>query len=107
MADLYPLRRFTSLAYKNSNDLVFGHASTPVCCGFDLTIGAGQVYPEVNFTLPPMTISATEIQYLSLLNPGQSPARTKAGIVKTAPAATDSRSLASGSRPGTRRPDGR
>jgi len=59
MVDLYPLRRFASLAYKNSHDLVFGHASKPVRCGFDLVLGAGQVHPEVNFTLPPMTISDT------------------------------------------------
>jgi len=57
MVDLYPIRRFTSLAYRSSHDLVFGHAATPVRCGFDLTIGAGQVYPEVNFTLPAMSIT--------------------------------------------------
>jgi len=59
MVDFYPLRRFASLAYENSHDLVFGHASKPVRCGFDLVLGAGQVFPEVNFTLPPMTISDT------------------------------------------------
>ena len=57
MADLYPVRRFTSLAYRRSHDLVFGHAATPVRCGFGLTIGAGHVYPEVNFTLPAMSIT--------------------------------------------------
>jgi methanol--5-hydroxybenzimidazolylcobamide Co-methyltransferase len=57
MVDLYPVRRFTSLAYRSSHDLVFGHAATPVRCGFDLTIGAGHVYPEVNFTLPAMSIT--------------------------------------------------
>jgi len=37
-----------------------------------------------------MTMSATESQYLSRVSPGQIPAITKAGIVNTAPAATDS-----------------
>jgi methanol--5-hydroxybenzimidazolylcobamide Co-methyltransferase len=49
--------RYSRLAFTDLRDLVFGRAPKPVRCGFDLTIGAGQVYPEVNFTLPPMTIS--------------------------------------------------
>jgi methanol--5-hydroxybenzimidazolylcobamide Co-methyltransferase len=57
MADPFPARGFTRLAYNDSRDLVFGHAPKPVRAGFDLTIGGGQVYPEVNFTLPPMSIS--------------------------------------------------
>lgn len=57
MPGAYPAARFTSLAFADSDRLVFGCATKPVQCGFDLTIGAGQVYPEVNFTLPPMTIS--------------------------------------------------
>ncbi len=38
--------------------LVFGSAPHPVRCGFDLTIGAGPVFPEVNFTLPAIEINA-------------------------------------------------
>ncbi len=49
--------RFTSLAYTSSQDLVFGHAPRAVRCGADLIIGGGQVFPEVNFTLPPITIT--------------------------------------------------
>ena len=41
-------------------------------------------------SVPPITISATEFQYLSRVSPGQIPAITNAGIVNTAPAATDS-----------------
>ena len=37
-----------------------------------------------------MTISATAVQYLSRVSPGHNPAMTKAGMVKIAPAATDS-----------------
>jgi len=40
----------------NAEGLVFGTAPNPVRCGFDLTIGAGQVFPEVNFTLPAIAI---------------------------------------------------
>lgn len=50
------LRRYTELAIATPDDLVFGRAAAPVRCGFDLTIGDGVVYPEVNFTLPPLTI---------------------------------------------------
>lgn len=57
MVHAYPVCRFTSLAVADPRELVFGRAAKPVRCGFDLTIGAGQVYPEVNFTLPPMTIA--------------------------------------------------
>ena len=46
----------TTLAIGEAGGLVFGHAPKPVQCGFGLTIGGGDVYPEVNFTLPPMTI---------------------------------------------------
>lgn len=38
-------------------DLVFGQAPSPVRCGLDLQLGAGEVYPEINFTLPPMLLT--------------------------------------------------
>lgn len=50
-------QRYSTLAYDDPGDLVFGHAQRPVHCGFDLTIGEGLVFPEVNFTLPVMTVS--------------------------------------------------
>ena len=37
--------------------LIFGSAPHPVRCGFDLVIGAGAVFPEVNFTLPAIEIN--------------------------------------------------
>jgi methanol--5-hydroxybenzimidazolylcobamide Co-methyltransferase len=52
-----PAVHSTALAVRSAGDLVFGCAPKPVGCGFELIIGAGQVYPEVNFTLPTMTIS--------------------------------------------------
>ena len=47
---------YSELAIPEAPQLVFGRAPKPVKCGFGLTIGAGQVYPEVNFTLPAITI---------------------------------------------------
>jgi methanol---5-hydroxybenzimidazolylcobamide Co-methyltransferase len=46
-----------TLAVQNADDLVFGHAAKPVRCGYDLTIGGGRVYPEINFTLPAIDIN--------------------------------------------------
>jgi methanol---5-hydroxybenzimidazolylcobamide Co-methyltransferase len=49
-------RPYRSLAFPDPSGLVFGRAARPVECGFGLQIGAGTVFPEVNFTLPTMTI---------------------------------------------------
>lgn len=46
------------LAIQSESEFVFGRAPYPVHCGFDLTIGGGEVYPEVNFTLPAIEITA-------------------------------------------------
>ena len=48
---------FAELAIGNADDLVFGVAPHPVRCGLGLEIGAGKVYPEVNFTLPTMELT--------------------------------------------------
>ena len=50
-------RKFTTLAVSGPQDLLFGHSPKPVNCGFDLTIGNGTVFPEVNFTLPVMDVT--------------------------------------------------
>lgn len=50
--------RFTGLAYKSPDDAIFGEAPHPVSAGFGVTIGGGQVLPEVDFTLPTMTIAS-------------------------------------------------
>ncbi len=47
---------FTTLAIDSAEELRFGSAPHPVQCGFGLTIGGGMVYPELNFTLPIMSI---------------------------------------------------
>ncbi|MDR7419402.1 MAG: methyltransferase MtaB domain-containing protein [Armatimonadota bacterium] len=47
---------FTDVTVGRAQDLVFGHAPHPIRCGLGLHIGAGHVHPEINFTLPPMSI---------------------------------------------------
>jgi methanol--5-hydroxybenzimidazolylcobamide Co-methyltransferase len=49
-------RHFDSLTVSDPDGLLFGRAPAPVTCGFDVTIGAGLVYPEVNFTLPAIAV---------------------------------------------------
>jgi methanol--5-hydroxybenzimidazolylcobamide Co-methyltransferase len=49
-------RTFSSPAITDPAALVFGRAPRPVRCGLGLQLGAGQVFPEINFTLPPMVI---------------------------------------------------
>lgn len=48
--------RFDNPAITTPDALVFGRAPRPVTCPSGLTIGGGQVYPELNFTLPPMLL---------------------------------------------------
>jgi methanol--5-hydroxybenzimidazolylcobamide Co-methyltransferase len=50
-------QRFTSLCITDPDELVFGRAPKPVDCGLGLRIGAGAVYPEVNFSLPAMALN--------------------------------------------------
>jgi methanol--5-hydroxybenzimidazolylcobamide Co-methyltransferase len=51
-------RKFTSLAISSQDQLIFGTCPHPLACGLGLTLGAGQVFPEVNFTLPPISITS-------------------------------------------------
>jgi methanol--5-hydroxybenzimidazolylcobamide Co-methyltransferase len=51
-------RSFSELAVSRPAELVFGRAPRPVRCGLGLELGAGQVFPEINFTLPPMLVEA-------------------------------------------------
>ncbi|MFQ5805880.1 MAG: methyltransferase MtaB domain-containing protein [Phycisphaerae bacterium] len=48
--------KYDGLAIANPADLIFGQAPKPVCCGLGLEVGGGRVYPEINFTLPPMLV---------------------------------------------------
>ena len=49
---------YKSLAISDPLELTFGVAPEPVTTKSGMVIGGGTVYPELNFTLPPMTIDA-------------------------------------------------
>ncbi len=51
-------KRFTKLAIEHPDELLFGRAPHPVRTRQGLVIGGGTVYPELNFTLPPVSIEA-------------------------------------------------
>jgi methanol--5-hydroxybenzimidazolylcobamide Co-methyltransferase len=48
--------KYASLAIADPIDLTFGVAPKPLTTRSGMVIGGGTVYPELNFTLPPMTI---------------------------------------------------
>jgi methanol--5-hydroxybenzimidazolylcobamide Co-methyltransferase len=48
--------RYTALAIDRPEDLLFGLAPRPLTTKHGLVLGGGTVYPEINFTLPAMTI---------------------------------------------------
>ncbi|MEW6234590.1 MAG: methyltransferase MtaB domain-containing protein [Candidatus Omnitrophota bacterium] len=50
------MNNYKKLAISSPDDLIFGTAPKPVTCGFGLTIGGGNVFPELNFTLPTISI---------------------------------------------------
>ena len=53
--------KFTELAISKSSDLLFGSAPKPLTTRRGMVIGGGQVYPELNFTLPPMEVNAANM----------------------------------------------
>lgn len=48
--------RFTSTAYQTLDEFVYARAKRPVALNNGMVIGGGTLYPEINFTLPPMAI---------------------------------------------------
>ncbi|HHW29026.1 MAG TPA: methanol--corrinoid methyltransferase [Syntrophomonadaceae bacterium] len=55
--DYKPVKTFSELAIKSLDDFVYGIAPHPVTAKNGMVIGGGTVYPEINFTLPPMTVN--------------------------------------------------
>ncbi len=53
---------YSSLAYESADDLLFGLAKYPLTTRHGLVIGGGQVYPELNFTLPDISIDETNLK---------------------------------------------
>ncbi|MFH0991672.1 MAG: methyltransferase MtaB domain-containing protein [bacterium] len=49
-------KTFSRLTVAHQSELMFGRATHPVECGFGLRLGGGLVFPELNFTLPPISI---------------------------------------------------
>lgn len=49
---------FRELAIARADDLLFGTAPRPLRTRHGLHLGGGVVYPELNFTLPPMEVTA-------------------------------------------------
>ncbi|MDR3077914.1 MAG: methanol--corrinoid methyltransferase [Planctomycetota bacterium] len=54
--------KYTDLAIKRAEDLIYGSSPKPVAVRAGFSIGGGAVYPELNFTLPPMLISQETIE---------------------------------------------
>jgi methanol--5-hydroxybenzimidazolylcobamide Co-methyltransferase len=50
------IEKYSTLTISSPDQLLYGTCPHPLECGLGLTIGGGLVYPEVNFTLPPMNI---------------------------------------------------
>jgi methanol--5-hydroxybenzimidazolylcobamide Co-methyltransferase len=66
-------RKFTSLAMADPAALRFGHCVHPLETRRGLRLGGGQVYPELNFTLPPMLVNEATMpdvraQYRQIIN---------------------------------------
>jgi methanol--5-hydroxybenzimidazolylcobamide Co-methyltransferase len=51
------VRKYSTLAIPGADQLLYGVCLHPLECGLGLTIGGGSVFPEVNFTLPPMNMT--------------------------------------------------
>jgi methanol--5-hydroxybenzimidazolylcobamide Co-methyltransferase len=49
---------YDTLLIPDTSGFTFGRAPKPVECGSGLNVGGGKVFPELNFTLPPMAITA-------------------------------------------------
>jgi methanol--5-hydroxybenzimidazolylcobamide Co-methyltransferase len=63
---------YTELAIKDVDSFVFGQAPHPLTTKSGMVIGGGTVYPELNFTLPPMeveaeTMSAVKAEYTEMI----------------------------------------
>jgi methanol--5-hydroxybenzimidazolylcobamide Co-methyltransferase len=63
---------FTSLSINKLEDFVYGICPNPINLPNDLVIGGGQVFPELNFTLPGMSINKDTMpvvcsQYLDMI----------------------------------------
>ena len=49
---------YSKLAINDLDSFIYGSCPHPIILGNGMVIGGGTVYPELNFTLPNMTIDA-------------------------------------------------
>lgn len=82
------LHLYTDLAIKSLDEFVFGSAPHPLRLNNGLVIGGGTVYPELNFTLPSMSIDDSTMpevrqQYRAMIQDAcaRAVALNQAGIV--------------------------
>lgn len=54
-------KTFSTLAVKSADELVYGKCPNPITTRSGLVIGGGEVYPELNFTLPAMTVDSSTV----------------------------------------------
>ncbi|MDF2654310.1 MAG: hypothetical protein K0R19_784 [Bacillota bacterium] len=54
--------RFDKLAYDSVDDYIYGSSPKPIKTKKGLVIGGGEIYPELNFTLPTMDVNESTIQ---------------------------------------------
>ena len=55
--------KYRNLVIDNPNDLIYGRAPYPVTTkNYGLEIGGGLIYPELNFTLPPMKLEEANLK---------------------------------------------
>ena len=52
----------TRVSYEKLSDFVYGKSLKPVALKNGMVLGGGTVYPEINFTLPPMLITQETMQ---------------------------------------------
>ena len=60
------MKKFKSLAINKAADLSFGVCPNPLVTRHGMKIGGGIVYPELNFTLPPMFVNETTMPEVRL-----------------------------------------
>ena len=75
------MNRYQSLAISDPADLRFGVAPKPLTTRHGLVLGGGIVYPELNFTLPPMfvdesTMPEVRAQYQQIITGALAAARS-------------------------------
>lgn len=61
------MSKFNELVYKDLENFVFGSSAKPVTTKQGIVIGGGRVIPELNFTLPIMSIDETTIEKIYMM----------------------------------------